>query len=104
MLGLWGENVTLPTARWLPGWPDLSRHNGTVRLDPDDELSELIPLDQAATIAQVSDRTLRRWIAAGRLRLLAGHVIERQLLDVEAERRAARRAGRPGARLPRLAG
>jgi hypothetical protein len=72
-----------------------------VRLDPDDELSELIPLDQAPAIAQVSDRTIRRWIADGRLTVRAGHVVERQLLAVEAERWTARHAGRPGAR-PRL--
>lgn len=75
-----------------------------MRLDPDDELSELIPLDQAAEIARVSRRTLNRWIAAGRLRVRAGHVVERELLDVEVERRTARRAGRPGARPPKLAG
>jgi predicted site-specific integrase-resolvase len=76
---------------------------GSVRLDPDDELSELIPLDQAPTIAQVSARTLRRWIAAGRLTVTADHVVERELLAVEAERWASRHAGRPGARPPKLA-
>jgi hypothetical protein len=75
-----------------------------VRLDPDDELSELIPLDQAAQLADISDRTLRRWIAAGRLRVLAGeYVVERELLAVEKERWESRRAGRPGARPPKLA-
>lgn len=78
-------------------------HNECVRLDPDDELSELIPLDDAPAIVCVSRRTLNRWIAAGRLTVRAGHVVERDLLDVEAERRAARHAGRPGARPPRLA-
>lgn len=77
---------------------------GAVRLDPNDELSELIPLDQAAEIARVSRRTLNRWIADGRLTVRAGHVVERELLDVEVERRIARRAGRPGARPPKLAG
>jgi hypothetical protein len=72
--------------------------NGHVRLDPDDELSELIPLDQAPAIAQVSARTLRRWINDRRLRVLAGHVVERELLAVEKERWESRHAGRPGAR------
>jgi hypothetical protein len=68
------------------------------RLNPDDELSELIPLDQAAEIAGVSSRTLRRWITDRRLRVLAGHVVERELLAVEKERWESRHAGRPGAR------
>lgn len=74
-----------------------------MRLDPDDELSVLIPLGQAAKIADVSDRTLRRWINDRRLRVLAGHVVERELLAVEKERWESRRAGRPGARPPELA-
>lgn len=74
-----------------------------MRLTPDNELTELIPLNQAPAIAHVTRRTLNRWIAAGRLTVLADHVIEAELLDVEAERRAARHRGRPGARPPRLA-
>jgi predicted site-specific integrase-resolvase len=74
-----------------------------VRLDPDESLTELIPLEDAPAIAHVSARTLRRWIAAGRLRVLAGHVVEGELLAVEAERWESRRAGRPGARPPKLA-
>lgn len=69
-----------------------------MRLDPDDELSQLIPLDDAPAIAGISRRTLNRWIAAGRLRVLAGHVVERELLAVERERWESRHAGRPGAR------
>jgi hypothetical protein len=75
----------------------------TAYLDPDEPLSGLIPLAEAPAIAHVSPRTLRRWIAAKRLRVLEGHVIESELLAVEAERWAARHAGRPGARPPELA-
>lgn len=76
-----------------------------MRLDPDDELTELVPLDQAAALACVSRRTLNRWIAAGRLRVIqvrgltGQYVVESELLDVEYERRQARRRGRPGARV-----
>jgi hypothetical protein len=71
-----------------------------MRLDPDDELSELLTLDQAAEVAARSRRTISRWIATGRLRCLpGGWIIERELLAVEAERHHARHAGRPGARL-----
>lgn len=75
-----------------------------MRLDPADELTELLTLDQAADVAGVSVRTLNRWIAAGRLRTyrLPGtqrYVREDELLDVEHERRRSRRLGRPGARV-----
>lgn len=79
-----------------------------MRLDPDNELSELLPLDEAAAVAEVSRRTLNRWIDARRLRVyqVPGHtgryVREDELLDVEHERRASRRRGRPGARVPSL--
>lgn len=75
-----------------------------MRLDPADELTELVPLDEAATVAQVSRRTITRWITAGRLTVyeVSGlrpgsprrYVLESALLDVEHERRAARHGGR----------
>lgn len=69
-------------------------------LDPDDELSTLLTLEQAVERAVVSHRTLSRWIKAGRLRLLPGrYVVERELLEVERERRRSRHAGWPGARV-----
>ncbi|WP_433469563.1 helix-turn-helix domain-containing protein [Spirillospora sp. CA-128828] len=74
-------------------------------LNPADELSELLTLDQAARLAGVTRRTLDRWIAARRLtvyevRGLTGrYVREDELLDVEYERRQSRRQGRPGARV-----
>ncbi|WP_433225567.1 hypothetical protein [Actinomadura formosensis] len=76
-----------------------------MRLDPDDELSELVPLDDAPALACVSRRTLNRWIAAKRLTVIevrgytGRYVREDELLDVEHERRKARRQGRPGARV-----
>lgn len=76
-----------------------------MRLDPADELSELVPLDEAPVHARISRRTLNRWIAAGRLtvievRGLTGrYVREGDLLDVECERRRSRNPGRPGARV-----
>lgn len=71
----------------------------TARLFDGDDLSRLLALDQAARAAYVSRRTIDRWVAAGRLRRLPfGYVIERELLDVETERRRSRRRGRPGAR------
>lgn len=74
-------------------------HTGIMRLDPDDELTELLDLDQAAALAQVTRRTLNRWIQAKRLRLLpGGYVIEGELLDAEALAYGTRNRGRPGAR------
>ncbi|MGP4030065.1 hypothetical protein [Actinomadura sp. 3N407] len=76
-----------------------------MRLDPADELSELLTLDEAARVAEVTCRTLDRWIAARRLPVyeVCGHtgryVRENELLDVEHERRASRAKGRPGARM-----
>ncbi|WP_165964130.1 helix-turn-helix domain-containing protein [Actinomadura sp. KC216] len=76
-----------------------------MRLHPADELSELLNLDQAARLANVSRRTLDRWIASRRLRVyeVRGHtgryVREDELLEVERERRRSRRRGRPGARV-----
>lgn len=80
-------------------------HTGGVRLDPADELTELVPLDEAPALACVSRRTLNRWIASGRLTVYevrgytGRYVREGELLDVEHERRKARRQGRPGARV-----
>lgn len=57
-------------------------------------------MEQAALRAVVSRRTLARWIREGRLRVLPGrYVVERELLDVERERRRSRHAGWPGARV-----
>lgn len=70
-----------------------------MRLDPEDELTELLTLDQAAALAQVTRRTLNRWIQARRLRLLpGGYVIEGELVDAEALAYGTRNRGRPGAR------
>lgn len=80
-------------------------HTGVVRLDPADELTELVPLDEAPALACVSRRTLNRWIASGRLRVIelpgytGRYVVEGELLAVEHERRQARSQGRPGARV-----
>ncbi|TDD93325.1 hypothetical protein [Actinomadura rubrisoli] len=76
-----------------------------MRLDPADELSELLDLDQAARLAKATRRTLDRWIAARRLRVYEVHgltgryVREDELLEVEHERRSSRNPGRPGARV-----
>ena len=70
-------------------------------MSPDhDELRVPLTLDAAARIAQVSRRTVERWITAGRLPAYTGpdgrtYVIEADLLDVEHERRHSRRKGRP---------
>lgn len=78
-----------------------------MRLDPADELSELLDLDQAADVAQVTRRTINRWIKARRLRCFTVHgeryVVEGELLDVEAGQYGTRDRGRPGAR-PKLEG
>lgn len=65
-------------------------------MSPDhDELRVPLTLDAAARIAQVSRRTVERWITAGRLPAYTGpdgrtYVIESDLLDVEHERRHSR--------------
>lgn len=76
-----------------------------MRLDPADELTELIPLDDAAALMHVSRRTLTRWVTEGRLTVYEvpglkpgsprRYVLEADLIDVEHERRTARRQGRP---------
>ncbi|WP_433233754.1 helix-turn-helix transcriptional regulator [Actinomadura nitritigenes] len=76
-----------------------------MRLDPADELTELLTLDQAAAVARVSGRTINRWIKAELLPVYelpgytARYVREDELLEVEHERRQSRRRGRPGARV-----
>ncbi|HLU99149.1 MAG TPA: hypothetical protein VKZ89_20130 [Thermobifida alba] len=55
---------------------------------------------EAANAADVTVRTLNRWIAAGHLQLRFGHVNAHQLFEIEAAMRARRTRGRPGARLP----
>lgn len=81
------------------------RHNDHVRLDPDDELTELLDLDQAAQVAEVSRRTINRWIHAEILRvvehpLLGGrYVLEGELLAVEKTQWQSRHAGWRGPRL-----
>lgn len=69
-------------------------------LDPDDDLSRVITLTQAAQVASVSRRTVTRWVATGRLPLLPGgkHTTERAVLDCERDRHVASRRGRPGPR------
>lgn len=73
-----------------------------MRLDPDDELTELLTLDQAAALAQVTRRTINRWIKAGlRVIQLPGgerYVVESELLEAEVKAYGARTRGRPGAR------
>lgn len=70
-------------------------------LDPHDELSGALTIDEAAVVAGRTRRTINRWIASGRLRVLPGRrVVERDLVDLEAECHAASTAGRPGARPP----
>lgn len=72
-----------------------------------DALCRLLPMTQASTVARVSSRTVRRWVAAGMLEPVdvgkAGrerstpwrYVDEQQLL--EAEREAWRARQRPAA-------
>lgn len=68
-------------------------------LDPRDELSTALTIAEAAEVAQRSRRTINRWIAQGRLRVLPGRrVVERELLEVERACRHAARRGRPGPR------
>ncbi|ROO82592.1 hypothetical protein EDD29_0073 [Actinocorallia herbida] len=77
-------------------------------LDPKDPLSEVIPLKTAAAAANVSERTIRRWVEAGHLELLtapglAGSwVTRRAVLECERDRHQAARRGRPGARVDSL--
>lgn len=71
-----------------------------LQLERDDPLSTVLTLDEAAQVAHVSVRTIRRWIAEGRLPVLpGGRVVERGLLDVERQQRRTRHAGRRGPRL-----
>lgn len=73
------------------------------RLDPDDQLSYLLTLDEAAQVAAVTRRTVNRWIAQRRLRVHPGRlVVERDVLDVERACRHAAHQGRPGPRPPAL--
>lgn len=74
-----------------------------MRLDPDDERTELLTLDQATALAQVTRRTLNRWIKDRKLRVIKPpggerYVVEGELLDLEAAQNAARNPGRPGPR------
>lgn len=55
--------------------------------------------DQAAHEADISVRTLNRWISSGLLTPRFGRVNADALFDVEASQRARRHRGRPGARL-----
>lgn len=77
-------------------------------LDPDDPLSQPIPLKQAAAQASVSERTVRRWVQAGHLKLLQNMpgqwVTVRAVLECERDRYVAAHAGRPGVRVPGLTG
>lgn len=67
-----------------------------------DELDVPLDLETAAAVADVSRRTVARWISSGRLRAhkVDGrtYVIEADLIEVEHERRRSRNPGRPGAR------
>lgn len=68
-------------------------------LDPNDDLSTVLTLGQAAEAAQVSRRTLNRWIHNGHLEPLPGRMLtERMVLDCERDRYLASHQGRPGAR------
>lgn len=70
-----------------------------MRLDDTDPLSRILDIDEAAEAAEVTRRTVNRWITQGRLRVLLGRrVIEREVLEVERACRHAARRGRPGSR------
>lgn len=75
-------------------------------LDPDDPLSEPIPLKQAATQVSVSERTVRRWVKNGQLKLMdnmpGDWVTVRAVTECERDRFVASRRGRPGPRVPGL--
>jgi hypothetical protein len=77
-------------------------------LDPTDPLSQPIPLKQAAERASVSPRTVRRWLAAGQLKLMENMpgewVLVGDLLACERDRYLAAHAGRPGPRVSGLTG
>lgn len=53
---------------------------------------------RAAELAQVSQRTIRRWLGDDRVQMYCGYLRLSQVLAVEAERRGARNPGRPGPR------
>ncbi|ASU81514.1 DNA-binding protein [Nocardiopsis gilva YIM 90087] len=69
-------------------------------LDHPDPRHRWYTKDEAAEAAGVSVRTVNRWIAAGLLTVRLGHINAHLLFEVEAEQRARRHRGRPGARLP----
>jgi hypothetical protein len=75
-------------------------------LNPDDELSEIIPLRTAAATAGVTPRTVRRWIDNGHLELVPNMpgrwTTRRAVLECERDRHLASKQGRPGARVPGL--
>lgn len=74
-----------------------------MKLDPADPLSRIIPLRDAAALAGVSARTVRRWVASGQLELLphlpGRFVTARAVLECERDRHVAGHQGRPGARV-----
>jgi hypothetical protein len=75
-------------------------------LDPDDPLSQPIPLKDAAAQVSVSERTVRRWVKDGKLKLIDNMpgkwVTVRAVTECERDRYLAGHAGRPGARTPGL--
>ncbi|KAB2347337.1 hypothetical protein [Actinomadura rudentiformis] len=83
--------------------PDLQI--GVLYADHSDPLSSVIPLADAPAAVSVTRRTINRWIAAKRLRVITPpgttgrYVIKRELLACERDRHLASHQGRPGARV-----
>jgi DNA-binding transcriptional MerR regulator len=70
-------------------------------VDEDDDLcNRWYTKVDAAREAQVSVRTIERWITAGLLTPHADRINAHELFAVEQQQRTKRRRGRPGARLP----